>query len=355
MKKICFFGIYDSNYSRNKVLIKGFRENNFEVYECKVDPIKSGGITKFYKLYKQYEKIKDIKFNHVIVAFPGHSVVWLAYILFGRNIIFDAFVSLYNSNVQDRGKYGKFSFSSLKDIFLDWYSTHLAKTVLLDTNEHIKYFSNRYHLKTDKMIRVLVGTDTDTMKPIENIKNDKFILHFHGSFIPLQGIKYIVEAYSIILNKYRDNSIRLRIIGKGQELYNIKALCKKLGIYNEIDFIDYVPYEELVKYINNSDINLGIFGDGVKSNMVIPNKVYEAIACGKVVVTANTDAIKEIVSDNENAILVKSGDSEALAKVILDLKNNKNTIDRIEKNVIKLRNTISPKAIVYDFINKLQS
>ncbi len=355
MKKICFFGIYDSNYSRNKVLIKGFKENTFEVYECKIDPRKYGGFSKFYELYKEYKKIKDIEFDHVIVAFPGHSVVWLAYILFGRNIVFDAFVSLYNSNVQDREKYSKFSLSSFKDAFLDWYSVYLAKTVLLDTNEHIKYFSKRYGLKSDKMIRVLVGTDTDIMKPDKYINNNEFVLHFHGSFIPLQGIQYIVQAYSIVLNKYRENNIRLRIIGRGQETNKIKELSKTLNIYDRIDFIDYVPYDELVKYINNSHINLGIFGNGIKSNMVIPNKVYEAIACGKAVVTADTDAIKEVLINNENAILVTKADSEELAKVIVDLKNNKNTIDRIENNIIKLREKVTPKAIVSDLINKLKS
>ncbi len=99
--KVCYFGIYNSEYSRNRVLISGFKKNGAEIYECRVGP-RVGKAKKFINLYKEYKKIKHNKFDYVIVAFPGHSVVWLAWLLFGKRIIFDAFTSLYNSNVYDR-------------------------------------------------------------------------------------------------------------------------------------------------------------------------------------------------------------------------------------------------------------
>ncbi len=33
---VLYFGIYNPNYSRNRVLIKGLRENSIEVLECNV-------------------------------------------------------------------------------------------------------------------------------------------------------------------------------------------------------------------------------------------------------------------------------------------------------------------------------
>ena len=38
MKTVCLFGIYDSNYARNRVLISGFKSNGYRVVECRVDP-----------------------------------------------------------------------------------------------------------------------------------------------------------------------------------------------------------------------------------------------------------------------------------------------------------------------------
>jgi len=33
---ICYFGDYNSNYSRNRVIIKGLKENGVNVLECNV-------------------------------------------------------------------------------------------------------------------------------------------------------------------------------------------------------------------------------------------------------------------------------------------------------------------------------
>ncbi|HEY4482777.1 MAG TPA: hypothetical protein VI953_01230 [Candidatus Paceibacterota bacterium] len=152
-KKVLFFGIYDPNYSRNAVLMLGFRENGWEVDECRIDPKQVGGLRKYLQLWKEGKKLKGDKFNLIIVAFPGHTVVWLARLLFGKKIIFDMFVSLYNSEVEDRGNGNR-----MWNYLLDWYSVRLANKVLLDTNEQIKYVSNLVHVTPSKFIRVFVGS-----------------------------------------------------------------------------------------------------------------------------------------------------------------------------------------------------
>ena len=123
---VCFFGIYDPSYSRNRVLVRGFEENGYKVFHCRVDPKKHKGILKFFLLVREYLSVRKNKIDVVIVAFPGHTVVWLSRILFDSHIIFDAFVSLYNSNVEDRKRYRAFSLHSLRDQFLDWYSMKIA-------------------------------------------------------------------------------------------------------------------------------------------------------------------------------------------------------------------------------------
>src|SRR3989344_4396171 len=120
-KKVLFFGIYDPNYSRNAVLMLGFRENGWEVDECRIDPKQVGGLRKYLQLWKEGKKLKGDKFNLIIVAFPGHTVVWLARLLFGKKIIFDMFVSLYNSEVEDRGNVNR-----MWNYLLDWYSVRQA-------------------------------------------------------------------------------------------------------------------------------------------------------------------------------------------------------------------------------------
>jgi glycosyltransferase involved in cell wall biosynthesis len=48
---------------------------------------------------------------------------------------------------------------------------------------------------------------------------------------------------------------------------------------------------------------------------VIPNKVFQALACGAPVVTADTPAARELLSD-DSALLVPPGDAQALAHAL---------------------------------------
>ena len=47
---------------------------------------------------------------------------------------------------------------------------------------------------------------------------------------------------------------------------------------------------------------------------MIPNKAFQALACGTPLVTADTPAARELLQDGESALLVPPGDPEALAE-----------------------------------------
>jgi glycosyltransferase involved in cell wall biosynthesis len=49
---------------------------------------------------------------------------------------------------------------------------------------------------------------------------------------------------------------------------------------------------------------------------VIPNKVFQALACGTPVVTADTPAARELLADGESALLVPPGDPDSLADAL---------------------------------------
>ncbi len=322
MKKVCIFGIFDPNYSRNRILTRGLIKNGWSVTHCRIDPKIHKGPGKYIELYKEYrrlhEKDRELKFDLVIVGYPGQTVVWLAYLLFGNKIIFDAFLSLYDANVNDRKIYPAWSLGAVKDWILDFYSSLLAHKVLLDTNEHIQYFSDTFSLSKQRFLRVLVGADETVFYPRQmQEENSFFTLHFHGTFIPLQGISYIIEAANIL----KDQQIRFVILGSGQESEKIRRLADRYNLKNVV-FKEKVPYEELPQYISSADACLGIFGESAKTGRVIPNKVNEYAAMAKPIITADTRAIREVYTDKENILLCKVADAEDLADTILELKNS---------------------------------
>jgi len=318
---VLYFGSFDPEYPRNRVFIKGLRENGVEVYECRDD---SPGFKKFFNLYKKHKAFEN-KYDVMIVGFLGHILVPFAKLISWKPVIFDAFISLYDSNVQDRKITPRYGIRALYYRFLDWFSMCLADLVLFDTNEHIKYVSREFKIPLNKFRRVFVGTDTAFFYPRESRDDSAFTVHFHGSFIPLQGVECIMKAAKLL----EKENIQFNILGKGQTYPKVRKLAADLNLKN-VNFVNRVEYAKLPEYINQGDICLGIFGETAKAARVIPNKVYEYAAMKKPIITADTPAIRELF--NATDMLLVSFNPEDLASGVIKLKNDRKLRESLAEN-----------------------
>lgn len=338
---ICYFGSYNPSYARNRVLLKGLKQNNIEVSE-----VSERASLKYPKLF-----LKSLEFRRqdcTIVGFPGQEVMfWLGRFL-KRPIIFDAFTSHYGGYILDRRYFDGKSLRAKCYRYLDKKSCDLADVVLLDTQAHIDFFVREFGLPPSKFKRVFVGTDPDIFFPAgkEGQPNRNFTVHFHGNYIPLQGVEYIIRAADLLKN---ENTV-FNLIGRGQTYKSVRERADMLRLQN-INFLEPVAYEKLPGFINQADICLGVFGNTTKTDLVIPNKVYEAIACQKAVITADTPAIKELFTDRENILLVRKADPRDLAEKILFLKNNTERKQRIAAGAYLLfREQLTPKKLGIELI-----
>lgn len=157
--KICFFGNYDPDYARNRVLIKGFKENKVEVLECRAD--KSLSLGRIFFLIKDFKE-KSSNCDYILVGYADRYrvlMVLLAKIFSRKTIIWDAFYSLYDAWVFDRKLVPQYSLKALFYWLCDWISCLLSDKILLDTNEHINYFIKTFNIRKNKFIKVLIGAD----------------------------------------------------------------------------------------------------------------------------------------------------------------------------------------------------
>jgi len=337
---ICYFGIYKDSYSRNRILIKGFRENGIRVIECRTD---FKGAKKYTDLIKKYWQIRK-SYDVMLVGYLGWSSVVLAKFLTRKPIIFDAFLSIYDSTVFDKKKTAENTLRAKYYWFMDWVACTLADKVLLDTDEHIKYFIEEFGIKKEKFARVLLGAETNIFKPLKQ-KNNDFTVHYHGNTFNLQGVKYILKAARLVPD------IKFSIIGT-----RVRKKHEKEN-YENVYFVDNVSYEELPKYIAAADICLGIFGDTNKTQRVIPNKVYECAACRKPIITADTPAIRELFNSND-LLMIPTANPEEIAKAIIKLRNDAGLRNKLAENcynkVIKYcRPERLAEVVINDIIKKL--
>ncbi len=322
--KICYFGSYDKNYTRNRVIISGLKKNGIKIIECNS---KNKHIFRFFKLIS---KGLISKYDMLFVAYPGHLDMFPAKIISiikRKPIIFDAFISTYDTMINE-WKYG--TRHSIKGTYYHWLdkiSCNMANIILIDTEQHIDYFVKEFKIKKNKFRWIPVGTDENRLFPRKKTrKTEKFQVLYYSHVQPLHGFPHIVDAARHLQN---EKDIEFIFIGSNRWFRDIRDKNKDLK--NAI-FKNPIPYKEIINHIANADVCLGIFGTSIKAQNAIPNKVYEALAMQKAVITGNTKASRTFLKDKENAILCKTGSSKDIADSILVLKNNPKLRDKISKN-----------------------
>lgn len=328
--KVCYFGNYDPDYPRNRVLFLGLQKNGVEVMECRT---RLRGARKFYELFKKHKKLAG-RYDVMLVGFSGYSMMWFARLICRKPIVFDAFVSLYLTNVEDRRAYRPKSLRARYYAFLDRFSCRLASLVLLDTQAQIDYFIQRYRLPAGKFVRIFVGADDSVYFPTTHYSPPTpFLVHWHGHIVPFHGLSTVLEAAKMLQN---ETGIRFRVITRFNSPYQAaKAQAAGRGL-NNLEFLPEQSAKQLAVLLNEAEVCLGIFGDNLKARTVIPNKIFEAVACAKPVITARHEGLLELFTSGQNILLVPPSDAGALAQAILKLRSDIELRSRLSRHAAEL-------------------
>jgi glycosyltransferase involved in cell wall biosynthesis len=266
----------------------------------------------------------------ILVGFPGHADVAAARVLSRLKrapVVFDGLTSLWEAAVSDRRVTGARTLAGMRYRLEDRLACWLADLVLVDTQAHASYFRQELKVPTAKLRAVPVGADDDVMRPQPaRTADDVFRVFFYGSFIPLHGVEHIVEA-ARLLERARLPA-QISIVGTGQTREAVERSADEGGLSN-LSFLGRRPYEELPRLMGQSDICLGIFGTTPKAARVVPNKVFDALACRRAVVTRDSTAAREWLTHGENALLCAPGDPEALADAITTLREDATLRERV--------------------------
>lgn len=318
-KTVLAVGNYDlQTYDRARIMIKGLRRHGTSVEES---------IRRSY-LRHAASMLRSGADVVLVTGKPCLFLAWLLRPLHRKKIVFDAFISDYDTLVNDRKRLAPGSFAAKMVWWGDKLACKAADRVVLDTQEHVDYFVAEFGLDKESFRVVPVGADDEVFIRRKREDAGRFIVCFHGTYIPLQGVGHIVDA-AAALNKRKDISFVL--IGDGQTRRSIEERVKGVGLEN-IEFLPFMPLDELADAVARSTVALGIFGTTDKARRVVPNKAFQIIAMGLPLITGDTPAIRRYFTDGDNALLVPLGDGKSIARAILSLKRDKRIRDRIAQN-----------------------
>lgn len=233
----------------------------------------------------------------------------------GVPAIFDPLISAYDKQVFEHQKFGPESAEGRA--LRDWEARLMQKfdLVIADTDCHAEFFCECFGLAKEKVAVIPVGAEEAvfTPRPMADVSGPIRVL-FYGSFIGLQGPEVIAEACRMV------PEVQWTFVGSGPLLENCQQLTQGLS---NVTWIPWIPYEQLPDRIAEAHVLLGVFGSSQKAGRVIPNKVYQALACGRPVVTQQSPAYPQLLLQSSREAsgiqFVPAGDPVALAETVRSL------------------------------------
>ena len=308
--RVLYFGTYERGYPRNAQVISCLRVAAVDVVERHVS-VWEGSEHKFAAGFGSALRLAraeltllrklDGEFDAVVVGYPGHLDLPAAKrAARGRPIVFNPLVSLADTLVADRGRFAPDSAAARVLREIDRAAFRAADLVVADTAAQATFFEE---LGARRVEVCFVGAEERLFHPGWR-RPEQFTCLFVGKLIPLHGLETILEAAR------QAPELRFRLVGSGQ----LERLLERKS--DNVEWRAWVEYEDLPDELRSAGCALGIFGTSGKAQRVIPNKVFQALACGTPVVTGNTPAARELLADGETALLVPPGDPAALADAL---------------------------------------
>jgi glycosyltransferase involved in cell wall biosynthesis len=321
-----WLGTYERAYPRTRVLVEGLRALGADVVEHQ-RPLwerqehKAGGFLRPGPLLRAglgylaawavlpVAAARGPRPDVVVAGYPAQPdavPAWAVARATGALLVADMMISLADTLAGDRGIAGRRLGALLAGA--DRLTMRLADIVLCDTHAHALYFHERFGVPWAKLVVAPVGAEPGAFPPSPAPEGPPQAL-FYGKLSPLHGLTTVLEAARM------PGVPPVRLIGDGQLGDWLRDELRR-DPPPGIRWDPWVPYAHLGAEVSSAAICLGVFGTSAKAARVVPNKVWQAMAAGRPVVSADTPGIREAVTDGVSGLLVPPGDAGALAEAL---------------------------------------
>lgn len=315
--RVLLFGTYERGYPRTAATLAALSRAGIETVEWN-EPVWaqganwSAGAGAALRVARAQARLLSCRptgrFDAVLVGYPGHLDLSAARrVARGAPVVFDALVSLADTLVCDRARFRRDSLAARLLAAIDRFALRSADLVVADTGENARFLQELAGLPAERVAVVPVGAEEALFTPGWTPVDAPL---FVGKLIPLHGLETILEAARLA------PELQLRVAGRGQ-LERLLADRPR-----NVEWVPWIPYVRLPEALRRAQVALGVFGTSPKARRVVPNKAYQALACGVPLVTADTPAARELLDDGGSALLVPPGDAAALAAALRRLRDD---------------------------------
>ena len=157
----------------------------------------------------------------------------------------------------------------------------------------------------------------------------KQVIGFIGSFYGYEGLDVLLRALPLMLPSHPD--LRVLLVGGGPQDQALRQLASQLGIEDKVIFTGRVPHDQVQHYYNLIDVLVYPRLSMRLTELVTPLKPLEAMAQGRILAASDVGGHRELICDNHNGVLFKSGDPSSLAEKVGMLLNSPQQWDGLRK------------------------
>ena len=331
---------------------RNFDYNRVRVLKAGLDVVAPGSTTVFTIDERDKSNAKALSAaagqNDVIYVppFRQKDIAFIKANSAGKPVIFDPIIGTYITRVVDYGWWWRKPVAFRRD------KRHFeaADVLLFDTDSHRQWAVDLFGLDPQKCHTLYIGADLSRFPPIDRSEpvseREKLKIGFYGTLAPLQGGAHILKAAWLLRHHQHLNFEFIGVFDKKAEL---QPLMDKFQSKN-VSILPHMPYDELAMRMRDFDIGLGVFGESLKADVVIPNKLYHFAALGLPIITRHSIGVAELFSHERDLLMIPPS-AEALAAAILRLAEDRTLRQRLGAAAAEtMKSRLSAACIAHDFL-----
>lgn len=164
---------------------------------------------------------------------------------------------------------------------------------------------------------------------------DNFVLFYAGGITKLKNIDTAINALPEIIKAIPN--IKLVVAAKISKYVQPLEYSKKLGVRDYIDYLGYIPHEQIPSYVAASDICFHVppvYNEEV--NRTIQTKLYQYILMNKPIIIGPAKMAREFITGNQIGLSIKENDARDFAQKVIELHNNQDLYHQFVENTKKL-------------------
>lgn len=252
----------------------------------------------FFQIRLFFRLRADVKRDRPDVIYSRHALLLFMPVLLGRMlripVVLEVNGPLIDESRQvDRSLQGRMFRALHVYRLFEAFSLRWAARLVVVAPGIRDYVVRNYAVDARRMTVVQNGVNTEEFRPRDaqearaklGLAADGIYVGYLGTLNPWQGVRHMVEAAARVANA------TFIVVGTGEERGELETLAG-----DTVRFLPPVSHEQVPDYVSALDICL-CYPTRFRENTTSPFKVYEYLACGKAVVLADLEGMRDAFGD----------------------------------------------------------